>query len=75
MNGHSKATIQWCADTQADDQGQQQMSITVTKTDEDAYSWLNDPVAQQEYREWLDQLDRESRIEIKQQRSNNDENE
>ena len=74
MNGHSKATIQWCADTQADDQGQRQVLIAI-KTEEDAYSWLNDPVAQQEYREWLDQLDRESRIEIEQQRSNSNENE
>ncbi len=51
-------------DTAASDNDGQQQSQEAPLRDENVYSWLNDPVAQQEYRDWLDTLDHESRREI-----------
>ena len=51
-------------DTAASDNDGQQQSQEAPQRDENVYSWLNDPVAQQEYRDWLDQLDSESRKQI-----------
>ncbi len=62
--GNEQRTVDWTASTAADDSQQQQQSQHEEHRESDVYSWLNDPVAQQEYRDFLDSLDREGRLQI-----------
>jgi hypothetical protein len=59
-------------DTAASDNDGQQQSQEAPLRDENVYSWLNDPIAQQEYRDFLDSLDREGRLQIEQGNGQNE---